>query len=77
MKLLSLILVLIIAACAVMFCYLMLYIPHECQNLASRSGGTATCGLNTGAYVIAVTDCIVAAAAAVMLIRGRITDQAT
>jgi hypothetical protein len=69
MKLLSLILVLIIAACAVMFCYLMFYLPYECQNLAVRSGGTASCGLNTGAYVIAVMDCIVAAAAAVMLIR--------
>lgn len=75
MKLLSLILGLIIAACVVMFCYLMLYVPYECQNLAIHSGGTATCGLNTGAYVIAVMDCIVAAAAVVMLIRERTKDK--
>jgi len=77
MKLLSLILVLVIAACAAMFCYLMLYMPYECQNLVLRSGGTASCGLNTGAYVIAVMDCIVAAAAAVMLIRERKKNQGT
>lgn len=77
MKLLSLILVLVIAACIGMFCYLMVYLPYECQNLAIRSGGTASCGLNVGAYVIAAMDCVVAAAAAFMLIRQRKTDNGT
>lgn len=75
MKILPLILVLIIVACAVMFGYLMLYIPYECQNLIVRSGRTASCGLNAGAYVIAALDVIIAVAAAVMLIRGRRKDQ--
>jgi hypothetical protein len=77
MKVLSLILVLVIAACIVMFCYLMVYLPYECRNLAVRSGGTASCGLNTGAYAIAAMDCIIAAAAAFMLIHRRKADQGT
>jgi hypothetical protein len=64
----SLVLWLVILADAVMFVYLMLYIPYECRNLAILSGGAATCGLNTGAYLIAIANCVIAAAAAVMLI---------
>jgi hypothetical protein len=75
MKILPLIFVLIIVACAVMIGYLLLYIPYECQNLVVRSGGTASCGLNAGAYIIAALDAIIAVAAAVMLIHGLRKDQ--
>jgi hypothetical protein len=69
MKTLSPVFVAIIAACAVMIGYLMLYVPYECQNLAIASGGTSTCGLEPGAYVIAAISGIVGIAAAVMLVR--------
>jgi hypothetical protein len=69
MKLLSLILVLVIAACAALIGYLLVYIPGQCQNLAVSSGGSATCGLEPGAYVIAGILGIIAVAAAVLLVR--------
>jgi hypothetical protein len=68
MKMLSPILMLVIAACIVMFCYLMLYLPYACRNPAVRTGGTASCGWNWGAYGIAAMDCIIAAGAAFRLI---------
>lgn len=64
-------LIAIIAACIVMFGYLMVYVPYECSNLSVTSGGNATCGLESGAYVIAVISAIVAIAAFAMLIRNR------
>jgi hypothetical protein len=69
MKFLSLILVLVIAACAAMIGYLMVYIPSECEAFAISSGGTASCGLEPGAYAIAGILGIVAVAAAVLLVR--------
>lgn len=69
MKFLSLILVLVIAACAAMIGYLMVYIPSQCEALAISSGGTASCGLELGAYVVATILGIVAIAAAIVLVR--------
>jgi hypothetical protein len=77
MKILSLLLVMIIVACAVMIGYLLLYIPYECRNLAITSGGTTTCGLEPGAYVIAGISGIIAIAAAFMLIRGQKKNHGT
>jgi hypothetical protein len=69
MKVLSLTLVLVIIACAALIGYLLLYIPYECRNHAISSSGTATCGLEHGAYVIAVVLGIVAVSAAALLVR--------
>jgi hypothetical protein len=51
-----------------MFAFLMIYIPYACRNLALASNGTAFCGLSVGAYFIAIANCVVATAAALMLI---------
>jgi hypothetical protein len=66
MKLPDFILWLVIIANAVMFSYLMIYIPSTCRNIASN--GTAVCVLSVGAYLIAIVTCVVATAAALMLI---------
>jgi hypothetical protein len=58
----------VIAASAVMFAFIMIYIPYSCQNLALASNGTAVCGLSIGAYFIAIANCLVATAAVLMLI---------
>lgn len=42
---------LVIIANAVMFSYLMIYIPYACQNIAVASNGTALCALSVGAYL--------------------------
>ena len=63
-----LVLWLVIVANAVMFAYLMIYIPYACGNIALASNGTAVCGLSIGAYFIAIANCVVATAAALMLI---------
>jgi hypothetical protein len=68
MKIPPIVLWLVIAANAIMFAYLMIIIPFACRNLALISNGTASCGLNTGAYLIAIANCVVATAAALMLI---------
>ena len=75
MKILSLILVLVIAACAVMISYLLVYIPSECRKLAISSGGFSTCGLEPGAYVIAAILGVIAIVAAIMLVRDFRKDQ--
>ena len=68
MKISSIVLWLVIAANAIMFSYIMIYIPYACSNLALASNGTASCGLSVGAYFIAIANCVVATAAALMLI---------
>ncbi|HQA80934.1 MAG TPA: hypothetical protein PLV96_09095 [Methanoregulaceae archaeon] len=57
-----------IAANAIMFAFIMIYIPYACRNLALASNGNASCGLNTGVYLTAIINCAVATAAALMLI---------
>ncbi len=59
MKIPTIVLWLVIAANAIMFAYLMIYIPYACWNLALASNGNASCGLNTGAYLIAIVNCVV------------------
>jgi len=44
----------------------MIFIPWVCQNLAIDP---SSCGLNIWAYLIAIATCVVATAAALMLIR--------
>ena len=68
MKIPPIVLWLVIAANAVMFAFLMIYIPYACRNLALASNGTAFCGLSVGAYFIAIANCVVATVAALMLI---------
>ena len=63
-----LVLWLVIVANAIMFAYLMIYIPYACGNIALASNGTVVCGLSVGAYLIAIANCVVATAAALMLI---------
>ncbi len=69
MKFLIVTLIAIIAACIVMFGYLMLYIPWECSNLAILTGGHTSCGLEPGAYLIAAISVIIAIIASAMLFR--------
>jgi len=68
MKLPTIVLWLVIIANAIMFSYIMIYIPHACRNIAIVSNGTMVCGLSIGAYFIAIANCVVATAAALMLI---------
>ncbi|HNI41477.1 MAG TPA: hypothetical protein PK272_02280 [Methanoregulaceae archaeon] len=68
MKIPPIVLWLVIVANAVMFAYIMIYIPYTCRNLAVASSGTAVCGLSIGAYFIAIANCVVVTAAALMLI---------
>jgi hypothetical protein len=68
MKIPKFVLWLVIIANAVMFSYLMIYIPYACRNLAIASNGTAFCALSVGAYLIAIVNCVIATAAALMLI---------
>jgi hypothetical protein len=53
----------------VIFGYLMIYFPYRCNQIALLSAGTSTCGLNIGAYLIAIGNCIVAAVAALFMIK--------
>lgn len=68
-------LVAIIAACLVMICYLLLYVPYECGSLTLRSGGNATCGLEPGAYIIAAVSGVVAVIAVALIIRAGERDR--
>jgi len=68
MKIPAVVLWLVIIANAVMFSSIMMYIPYACRNIAVASNGTAICGLHIGAYFIAMVNCVVATAAALMLI---------
>lgn len=68
MKFSTIVLWLVILANVVMFSYIMMYIPHAWRNLAIASHGTMVCGLSVGAYFIAIANCVVATAAALMLI---------
>jgi hypothetical protein len=63
--------ILIITANTAIFSYIMFYMTWQCNQIYELSGGTATCGLNAGAYVIAIANSIVAAAAALLLIQGK------
>ena len=68
MRIPPIVLWLVIIANAVMFSYIMVYIPYTCRNLAIASNGTALCALSVGAYFIAIANCVIATAAALMLI---------
>jgi len=66
MKIPDFILWLVIIANAVLFSYIMIFVPWVCRNLAIDA---ASCGLNIGTYLVAIATCVVATAAALMLIR--------
>jgi hypothetical protein len=68
MKISEFVLWLVIIANAIMFAYLMIYIPSSCRNLAIASNGTAVCGISVVVYLIAIVNCVIATAAALMLI---------
>ena len=46
----------------------MIIIPYVCQNFVITASSAASYGLNIGAYLIAIANCVVATAAALMLI---------
>ena len=58
----------VIIACIVMFCYTMIYYPWQCHEITVLSGGSISCGLNVGAYLLAIVICVTATVAAIMLI---------
>ena len=66
MKIPDFVLWLVIIANAVLFSYIMIFVPWVCQKLAIDP---SSCGVNIWAYLIAIANCIVATAAALMLIR--------
>ncbi len=59
---------LVIVANIVLFSYTMIYYPFRCNEIAKLSGGSITCGLNIGAYLLAIIMCVIAAGAAIILI---------
>ncbi|MCX6701288.1 MAG: hypothetical protein NTV68_15450 [Methanomicrobiales archaeon] len=59
---------LVIIANITMFSYSMIYYPYRCQENLILSGGAATCALNVGGYLIGIGCCLVATAAALLLI---------
>jgi len=66
MKIPDFVLWLVIIANAILFSYIMIFVPWMCQKLAID---TASCGLNIWTYLVAIANCVVATAAALMLIR--------
>ncbi|MEI6841062.1 MAG: hypothetical protein WCK53_07340 [Methanomicrobiales archaeon] len=46
----------------------MIYYPYRCNEIVILSGGPITCGLNAGAYLLAIIMSVVAAGAAIILI---------
>jgi len=66
MKIPDFVLWLVIIANAVLFSYIMIFVPWVCQKLTIDP---SSCGLNIGAYLVAIANCVVATAAALMLIR--------
>jgi len=49
-----------------LFSYIMIFVPWVCQKLGIDP---LSCGVNIWAYLIAIANCVVATAAALMLIR--------
>jgi hypothetical protein len=60
---------LVIIANILIFSYSMIYYPYRCHEIAILSGGTISCGLNTGAYLLGIVMCVVATVAALLLIQ--------
>jgi|GEM_PF-3387966 len=59
---------LVIIVNILLFSYIMIYYPYRCNEIAILSNGAASCGLNVGAYLIAIIMCVIAAGAAILLI---------
>ena len=59
---------LVIIVNILLFSYIMIYYPYHCNEIAILSGGPITCGLNVGAYLLAIIMSVVAAGAAIILI---------
>lgn len=59
---------LVIVVSIMLFSYIMIIYPYGCNEITILSGGVVSCGLNVGAYLLAIIICVVAAAAAIMLI---------
>jgi hypothetical protein len=53
--------------------YLLVGIPSGCADLASRSNGTTTCGLEPGAYIIAGISVVIIVLAIYAFIRWNLT----
>lgn len=58
-----------IAACVGMIWYLLFHYPAECARMALQSGGSMTCGLEAGAYVVAGICLLLIVLFAIMLTR--------
>jgi len=61
---------LVIIANIVLFSYSMIYFPYRCHEIMILSGGTVTCGITIGGYLIGIVICLVATLAALLLIQG-------
>ena len=59
---------LVIIANIVLFSYSMIYYPYRCNEVMILSGGTVTCGITVGGYLLGIICCLVATLAALMLI---------
>jgi hypothetical protein len=66
MKIHDFVLWLVIIANAILFSYIMVFVPRACQKLAIDP---SSFGLNIWAYLVAIANCVVVTAAALMLIR--------
>jgi hypothetical protein len=60
---------LVIIVNILLFSYIMIYYPYRCNEIAILSGGAVSCGLNIGAYLLAIIISVVAAGAAILLIQ--------
>jgi hypothetical protein len=61
---------LVIIANIVIFSYSMIYFPYRCHEIMILSGGTVTCGITIGGYLLGIVMCLVATLAALLLIQG-------
>jgi len=59
---------LVIIANILIFSYSMIYYPYRCQEIMILSGGTITCGITIGGYLLGIVCCLVATMAALFLI---------
>jgi len=59
---------LVIIANIVIFSYSMIYFPYRCHEIMILTGGTISCGINVGRYLLGIVMCVVATVAAILLI---------
>jgi hypothetical protein len=64
-----------IIANILIFSYSMIYFPYRCHEIMILSGGTVTCGITIGGYLLGIVMCLVATLAALLLIQGTLDEK--